>query len=313
MPFNGESPFSCQVYFINKVVSMDVRWGTSSPMMLEDAEYGRLLPVRANGQFAVKVIDGKKLLLNLVGTIDKFDQSTLKEYFKGILTTNIKDYIAKELTEKHVSFLKVHAHLKEISNGIGNLLEQEFSQYGIALVNFYVNEIAPPEDDPSVIRLKQALDDRSDMKIKGYNYQQEQAFDVLRTAAANEGSSANIMGAGMGLGMGLNLGGVFGNTMSGAMGNISPNMQPTDGADRSTVCPVCKAEIPYHSKFCLKCGTKVEIPSEENVVCPKCSAQVPKGKFCLECGALLENKCRQCGASLSLNAKFCMECGSKVE
>lgn len=157
LPFNGESSFSCQVYFINKVVSMDVMWGTSSPIPIQDAVYKIVLPIRANGQFAVRVVDSKKLLLTLVGTINQFDQMTLKKYFKGILLTNIKDYIAKEFAQKGISFLEIHSHLKEISDGIENSLTQEFLKYGIELVNFNVNEITPPEDDPSYIQLKNAL------------------------------------------------------------------------------------------------------------------------------------------------------------
>jgi len=308
LPFNGVSPFSCQVYFINKVVSMDVMWGTTSPIPIQDAKYPIILPVRANGQFAVRVIDSKNLLINLVGSIDKFDQATLKKYFKGILLTNIKDYIAKEFVAEQVSFLEIHSHLKDISNGIFRSLDQEFHKYGIELVNFNVNEISVPEDDPSFVQLKKALAEKAMMDIKGYSYQQERAFNVLDRAAANEGSASNIMGAGMGLGMGVNLGNVFGNTMTGAMGSILP--VNGSGAD---LCPVCHSPIPPESAFCPKCGSKIEVPSGDNVVCPRCKASVPRGKFCLECGAPLERKCGKCGASLAENAKFCFECGNKVQ
>ena len=154
LPFNGESPFHCEVYFVNKAVSMDVLWGTSSPIPVQDAVYKIILPVRANGQFGVRVVDSKKLLINLVGTVGTFDQATLRKYFKGILLTNIKDYIAAEFTEHQVSFLEIHSHLREISNGIQKLLAHEFLQYGIELVNFNVNEITPPENDPSYLQLK---------------------------------------------------------------------------------------------------------------------------------------------------------------
>lgn len=312
LPFNGESPFSCQVYFINKVVSMDVMWGTSSPIPIQDAVYKIVLPIRANGQFAVRVVDSKKLLLTLVGTINQFDQMTLKKYFKGILLTNIKDYIAKEFAQKGISFLEIHSHLKEISDGIENSLTQEFLKYGIELVNFNVNEITPPEDDPSYKQLKNALAKKAEMSVMGYNYQQERAFDVLDIAAANEGSASNIMGAGMGLGMGMNMGSVFGNTMSGAMNNIAPDMQPQSNVMRK--CQSCGEEIPENSKFCLKCGTKIETePQADLKKCPKCGATVPSGKFCLECGAKLEAVCSNCGAALIPNAKFCLECGNKIE
>lgn len=314
LPFNGESPFSCQVYFINKVVSMDVLWGTSSPIPIQDAKYSIILPVRANGQFAVRVADSKKLLLSLVGTIDQFDQMTLKKYFKGILLTNIKDYIANEFVKNKVSFLEIHANLKNISKGIEDNLKNEFLKYGIELVNFNVNEITPPEDDPSYIQLKNALAERAEMDIKGYSYQQERAFDVLDKAAANEGNPSAFMGAGMGLGMGAGLGGAFGTAAAGAMNHIIPNMQAAPSVDQNKIlCKSCGAEITKDSKFCLNCGQKVESAAENTVVCPNCKASVPAGKFCLECGAVMEPVCNKCGAKLTPGAKFCMECGNKVE
>lgn len=314
LPFNGESPFSCQVYFINKVVSMDVLWGTSSPIPIQDAKYSIILPVRANGQFGVRVADSKKLLLSLVGTIDQFDQMTLKKYFKGILLTNIKDYIATEFVKNKVSFLEIHANLKNISKGIEDNLKNEFLKYGIELVNFNVNEITPPEDDPSYIQLKNALAEKAEMDIKGYSYQQERAFDVLDKAASNEGASANIMGAGMGLGMGVGLGGAFGTTAAGAMNSIIPNMQAAPSVNQDNIlCKSCGAEIAKDSKFCLNCGQKVEAVAANTLICPNCKASVPMGKFCMECGSVMEAVCSKCGAKLNPDAKFCMECGNKVE
>lgn len=317
LPFNGESPFHCQVFFINKVVSMDVLWGTSSPIPIQDAIYKIILPVRANGQFAVRVKNSKKLLVELVGTIDKFDQQTLKKYFKGVLLTNIKDYIAAQFVQKQVSFLEIHSHIKEISTGIQNELQNEFQKYGIELVNFNVNEITPPEDDPSYLQLKKALAKKAEMSVMGYDYQQERAFDVLDRAAENEGTAANIMGAGMGLGMGVNLGNVLGGTMGQAMTNVRPDLQtqPSDAKNEECiVCASCGKRIPEAARFCLECGAKVETQKEEEkVICPKCGASVPQGRFCLECGAKLEAICKNCGAILVSGAKFCLECGSKIE
>ena len=314
LPFNGDSPFHCEVYFINKAVSMDVMWGTSNPIPVQDAIYKIILPVRANGQFAVRVVDSRKLIVKLVGTVPQFDQQTLRRNFKGILLTNIKDYIAKQFAQKQVSFLEIHSHLKEIAMGIQNDLASEFNQYGIELVNFSVNEITPPEDDPSYSQLKKALAKKAEMSVMGYDYQQERAFNVLDRAAANEGTASNIMGAGMGLGMGINLGNVLGGAMGGAIANVQPNMQPVKEEPQIVRCASCGADVPAGAKFCLECGQKMEMPKKEEVkICPKCGTSVPEGKFCLECGARLEEVCAKCGAKLAAGAKFCFECGNKIE
>ncbi len=316
LPFNGESPFHCQVYFINKVVSMDVMWETHNKIPIQDALYKIIVPVGANGQFAVRVTDSKKSLINLVGNIDCFDQATLKKYFKGILLTNIKDYISKEFVQHQVSFLEITAHLKEISDGIRNSLSAEFSKYGIELINFNVNEISPSEDDPSYIQLRKALAKKAEMSVIGYNYQQERAFNVLDSAAQNNGSSANIMGAVMGLGMGMNIGSVLENTMGNTMSIVKPDMKSQNmnsQNDDMITCENCGKLTPKDSKFCLECGAKVKaVVNKSQKKCPNCGALVPIGKFCLECGARLDAVCPNCGESIVPGANFCLNCGKKL-
>ena len=311
LPFNGESPFHCQVYFINRIVSMDVMWGTNSPIPIQDAVYKIVLPIRANGQFAVRVTDSKKLLTRLVGTINQFDQESLKRCFKGVLLTNIKDYIAAEFVKGKISFLEIHSHLKEISNGIREALAQEFYDYGIELVNFYVNEITPPDDDPSYIQLKNALAKKAEMSVIGYDYQQERVFNVLDKAASNEGGASSLMGAGIGVGMGVNIGGVIGNSMGTAMSQVDTEV--TKKEVKMIQCPNCGRKLGEGAKFCLECGEKIETPIEQGMKkCPKCGMIVPEGKFCLECGFKLEQVCNKCGAKIIPGAKFCLECGEKV-
>ncbi len=47
--------------------------------------------------------------------------------------------------------------------------------------------------------------------------------------------------------------------------------------------------------------------------CPECDYENREGaKFCLECGAKLEDVCSQCGAKLPPEARFCDECGAKL-
>ena len=316
LPFNGESPFHCEVYFINKVVSLDVYWGTESAIPIQDPLYKIILPVRANGQFGVRVSDSKKLLINLVGTISQFDQATLKKYFKGILLTNIKDFIASQFVKNQISFLEIHSHLKTISEGIERQLTEEFYKYGIELVNFNVNEISPPENDPSYIQLKKALAKKAEMMVMGYDYRQERTFDILDKAAENEGNVSAIMGASMGIGMGINMGNAVGNAMGNAIESVGLNDSKKDDKyleGEKIKCNKCGNAIPKGAKFCLECGEKIEFSKDNDMVtCPNCKREVVKAKFCLECGFKFITNCSECGASLIPGAKFCLECGKKV-
>lgn len=308
LPFGGVSPFHCEVYFINKVVSMDVLWGTSSPIPIKDALYDIILPVGANGQFAVQIEDSRRFITTMVGTVREFNQVTLTNAFRGILMTKIKDYIANQFVKEKITFLEINAHIESISQVIYENLSVEFAEYGIRLVNFNVNSIFVPENDPSYVRLKAALARKAEMNIVGYNYQQERTFDVLEGAAKNEGTGAGVMGAGMGLGMGANLGNVISAAFGGAIASIDvkeTNPQTADG-----VCKKCGAKLPANAKFCLECGERVT--HEETVICPNCKEPTSKGKFCLHCGYRLSVTCPQCGANLVPGAKFCPECGERL-
>lgn len=53
-------------------------------------------------------------------------------------------------------------------------------------------------------------------------------------------------------------------------------------------CNKCNNEIPDNSKFCLHCGTKVEVTDEK--VCPKCGNKNPlDARFCTDCGTRFRN------------------------
>lgn len=319
IPTDGETPFKCQVYFINKVDILDILWGTSTPMPIQDVKYGIILPVRANGQFGLRVEEGRKLLLKLVGTESELNKEKLKIYFKGFLMTKVKDYISKAMVRRQISFLEIYTYLDEISEGLREQIEKLYGDYGLKVVNFSVNSISIPEDDPSYIKIKNALASakekevlaggkKIEMDMLGYSYAQERTFDMLQDAAKNEGNSGNIMGVGMGMGMGVNLGNVVGDAMAGTMNNVSNR---GGSIEEIIECPNCKTKLKSGAKFCFECGNKVEI--QENItICPSCKERVPKGKFCLNCGCKLINKCPGCNAELPDGAKFCLECGEKV-
>lgn len=210
LPFGGSSPFTAEVWFVNKLTKLDIRWGTSDPIQLQDPKYKVMIPVRAFGQYGIRVVDSKKFLLKLVGTLTKFDVNTLSEYFKGVFITKIKTEIANSIIKSQVSVLEISAHLEMLSGLLRESLLKEVSEYGVELIQFNIHSINVPEDDLAVGSLKAALAKKAEMGIVGFTYQQERSFDVMETAAGNEGVSGSVMGAGIGLGMGVGIGGAIG-------------------------------------------------------------------------------------------------------
>ena len=66
---NNVSPFHCEIYFINKVEQMAIKWGTSSRIEFIEPTYGFPLSLGCSGNLSLKVIDSRNLLENIVGTI----------------------------------------------------------------------------------------------------------------------------------------------------------------------------------------------------------------------------------------------------
>lgn len=322
LPFGGVSPFHCELYYINKVVLMDIPWGTRDPIQVLDAKYNAILPVGAHGRFAIQIEDSKTFLIKMVGTMNQYGKADLENAFRGILLRKVPDHIAKQFEEKQISFVGIAARLDEISSAVEQSLAEEFSAFGVKLVNFNVNSISPREDDPSYIKLRERMDRKAEMDMLGYTYQEQRTFDVLEGAANNQGNSGGIMGAGLGLGMGVGLGNIFSSVLNGSVSNINLNSSGTTTAQANNVaaaasvqneeltCKKCGAKIPGNAKFCLECGEKVE--KEEMIICPHCQEHTVKGKFCLNCGGRLLSNCPKCHAEIVPGAKFCLECGERL-
>lgn len=212
-------------------------------------------------------------------------------------------------------------------------MQPVMDEYGIDLVNFYVNEISVPEDDSAVKKLKDALSKRAEMNIIGYSYQQERSFDTLEGAAKNPGSSSTLMGAGMGLGMGVGMGKSVGRGFSG----IAQEIQTSAPDAATNECPKCHAQIPAGQRFCGSCGfdtssatTSVKIKTtcsscgktiigstkfcpdcgRKLNLCPECGNDIPDDAAkCPSCGYAAPMICPDCGAKIPATSKFCPECG----
>lgn len=306
IPFGGKSPFSAEVWFVNRVFSLDIKWGTTSPIQLQDPKYKVFVPVRAFGQFGIQVEDSKKFIMKLVGTLPVFDKTTIIKYFRGVYLTKAKDAISSYLIHKGISILEINAYLNEISSFLQEKISPYFEEFGIKLTSFFVNDINVPEDDKAVIQLKKALSKRAEMDIIGYNYQQERSFDTLE-GAANNSSSGAFMGAGMGIGMGVGMG----NAMGMQYGNLTENLNTN-----AKSCPKCKSSMNSTARFCPSCGfdTSKSASSDNGKVikCSVCSAVLTKSsKFCPECGKKY-NPCSKCGADMPEGASACSVCGEKA-
>ena len=302
--FGGKTPLPCDVYFINKVNVLDVIWGTDSPIELEDPKYPMLVRVRANGQTGIRVTDSRRFAVKVVGQLQEFTVDAVRRCIKGMMMSSIKECIATVIIEKQVSILEVTTKLSEIAAGIQDKMNARVADLGIAIDHFAINAIMPSDGDLDALRkMKNKMMDMNsdtDMEayrirrlgeaqahsrsVQGYTYQDERRFDVMQSAAQNEGMAGAFVNMGMGLGMGAGVGQAM-NNMAQNLQQPAPAAAPAAPAGMKT-CPQCGGSVPATAKFCGNCGQ-----------------QMPQGpRFCPECGT----KCVE-------NSKFCGNCGTRLD
>ena len=310
LPFGGRSPFSAEVWFVNKQFNLDVKWGTPSPIQIQDPIYGVFVPVCSHGVFGIQIEDAKRFLVKLVGTLPSFSKDDISRYFRGVYVSKVKDAISTYIVERKVGILEINMYLEELSDFLRERIAPVMADYGIALTNFYVNDISVPEDDPAVISLKNTLAKKAEMDIIGYNYVQERSFDTLEGAATNPGSgSSDLMGAGLGLGMGFGMGGGFGNAFGEMAKNLSVSIGAGGAVEPASRCPSCRAVVPNGQRFCGACGYDFS-----NAPASAASPSAVSPRFCTECGAPLGASvkfCGQCGTAVSDGMAFGDEAGEK--
>jgi membrane protease subunit (stomatin/prohibitin family) len=217
LPFGGDSPFQAEVWFVNKLAKLDAKWGTPSPIQVEDPRYGVIVPVRAFGQYGFRVSDAKIFLMNLLGSTQTLTGEQIAQYFRGKIISTISSQIGG-LFNDSISFLNISAHLEALSIVAKQKISNFMEQYGIQLETFFFESINVPDDDPSYIRLKQIKEKSAELSVVGRDiYQLDKSMDVLKTAAGNEGLAGLLMQSGVGAGMGVMIGAQLGQQAGAAM------------------------------------------------------------------------------------------------
>lgn len=211
LPFGDRTPFTAEVYFINKHAKLDMKWGTADPFRITDPVYHIIVPVRSFGQLGIRVTDSRSFVTQLVGSLHDWKADKISSYFKGIVVTQTKDCVANYMVDNKISVMDIASKLDEISKKISETITNEFSRFGIEIVNFFVMSINVPDDDPSVIKIQETMASRAEIEQLGEYYKVKRTFDTLEKAAENEGGAAGaLLSGGLGVGMGVGAGAAMG-------------------------------------------------------------------------------------------------------
>ncbi|MFB9324984.1 SPFH domain-containing protein [Paenibacillus aurantiacus] len=318
LPFGGDTPFSAEVYFINKTARLDLRWGTMTPFPVEDPKYGVLLSVRAFGQYGVTISDPRMFVTRMIGAAkggSMTDYGIIARYFEGIINTRIKEIVSNYMIRKRISFLEITTYIGELSEVCTLAINEEFERFGVELLNFYIESVNVPKED--TVKLKDLKEKRAELNILGEDYYRRRSFDVMEKLADNPGSGG-MANAAMGIGMGFSAGAAAGDAFAQLGANLMPSHpvpmgQPGFASVQQGVqqerCRKCGEHSPKGSRFCGSCGEKFELGTP----CPSCNHLVAAGmKFCGSCGTAVGNRmCTGCGSEVPTASAFCGNCGTK--
>jgi membrane protease subunit (stomatin/prohibitin family) len=162
LPTDTEGTFHSEVYFINKIVQMAVKWGTPEKVRFIDPLTGTPLELGASGEMNLQVSNSRKLLLKLVGTMKGISweegdglTKSLQASFRPVISSAVKTNLSAVIKDEAIDILEIDEKLNIISERLRDKILPEFEEYGITIPQFYVTNVVLPEDDPNFKRIRE--------------------------------------------------------------------------------------------------------------------------------------------------------------
>lgn len=354
LPTDTEGTFHSEVYFINLTTLMGIKWGTDSKVRLFDPASGLHIELGACGEFNIQVINSRQLLLKLVGTTKGLGQNDLlgtgnsKGFFRAMVMTQVKSYLAQTIKDSKINVLEIDEHLSELSDALRLRLNAYLQEYGLMLPEFFVTRVLTPDDDPNFRRMKEqyaeqylnvrqeeirknvaiaeaerkTVEAQTAARLKLIGAQAD--AEAYRMQAAAEAEEMRMKGytyqqeTARKVGMEAMQNGITGNGSgtAGGLGEIA-GLGVTLGTMGSIVGMTKEALNPVMDSA-KQVGQTVGNAIAENGdswECTKCGTQHITSKFCPNCGTKRPEQqigwdCPECG-SKGITSNFCPNCGAK--
>ncbi len=241
-----KSPFKSDVYFFSARIQTDQHWGTQNPITIRDKEFGAIR-LRGFGIYSYHLSDAKSFYSKISGTRDIYRVPDLEGQLRNTIIAKMTDAFAAS----QVPFLDMAANQGALAEKISETLKPAFTEYGLALDSFVVENLSLPDE------LQKVLDQRISMNVLGDmgKFTQYQVAQAIPIAAANEGGGA--VGVGAGLGAGVAIGQAMMDAVkkstSAPAGATVPAAAGAPAAE-TKFCSECGKPIPRSAKFCPECG-----------------------------------------------------------
>jgi membrane protease subunit (stomatin/prohibitin family) len=271
LPWGFKSPFRAEVFFVNRKVFINQKWGTKDPVAFKDSKLG-LVRLRAFGVYTFTIVDPLTFINKVVGTQGSYTSEMIGDYLRDVIVARINDLFGEKLD----TIFDLPRSYDELAVEIKERLVGDFKKYGMELADFYLNSITPPPE------VQKMIDERSGLEAVGNldSFFKFKAAKAMGDAASSSGDGAGSAAAGgMGIGVGAGLGFMI-------PGMIAQSAKSQSTAVQDTVeCPKCHAAVPADAHFCGACGAPVARAAK----CANCKADLQSdAKFCPNCGTKVQ-------------------------
>jgi membrane protease subunit (stomatin/prohibitin family) len=336
----NSNAFKAELYFVGIRDFPNLRFGGRLDEV-QDPVTGLIVTLRTFGEYALRVIDAPKLILNLVGTVDVTNNDAVTAWVTQQLLKVTRTTVTTQLVSGEWKILGLSMHSPEIEVSAMRAANQELADYGISITRLGNLDINLDDDDNA--RLKKLAGDTAYSRLAGGFLQAAQA-EALQGAGegmakGGEGVAPMFFATGMGLGNqmmqapaqapynppppapGFAGGGQgYGYGTQQAPGYGQPpapgyGQPPAPGYDQAPPpappTQISQAPPAPPTQLSAPSGSLQDQHAASVVECANCHSPVQAGaKFCAECGTPMQKHCSNCNASLAPAAKFCAECGT---
>lgn len=202
--YGFESPFKADVVFVSTRQFPSQKWGTKTPVMVNDHEFGGVR-LRAYGTFIVRVNNAKTFVTQLVGANSGFVITQITDQIRDMIVARF----AEQLGDDSIPILQLASRYSEIADRAAKRLIPDLSPMGLELARLVVESIALPDE------VAATLDQRTRIGLIGDvgAYAALQAADAIRDSARNPGTG----GAGAAVGVGIAMAGQLANTAANSL------------------------------------------------------------------------------------------------
>src|SRR5271165_367562 len=295
----GGNAFRAEIFFVGTREFPNNRFGGRLDE-IQDPVSGLIVTLRTFGEYALRVNDPTKLILNLVGTVDVTNNQAITGWVTQQLLKVTRTTVTTQLMQGAWPILGLSMHSPEIESQSLEAANRELADYGISLTR--LGNVDVNLDDEDNARLKKLAGDTAYSRLAGGFLQAAQA-EALQGAGqgmAQGGGAVAPMFMGMGMGMG--------GQMMQAPAQAAPYPPPpapgfAGGGAGYAPPPQQAAPAPV--------APPAAAPAAETIAtveCANCHSQVRAGaKFCDSCGSAMQKHCANCNAELASAAKFCGE------